>query len=229
MSEVSGSLIGMAFVTGLLGAGHCLGMCGGLVGALSLSASRQPGGWSFHLLYHAGRVTSYTLIGALVGWLGSALAYTDRFRDVTRILLLVSDLFIIAVGLATAGLLAGLTIARLDFPGPLRAMSAAVERLRQLPPALSALPLGLLFGFLPCGYLSAVAITAAQSAVVATGALMLLAFGLGTMPALLLIGTAAQWLGTRARVWMLRGAGLLVAGMGMVNLVRHLRMLGWLH
>jgi len=219
----------MAFVTGLLGAGHCLGMCGGLVGALSLSASQHPGAWSFHLLYNVGRVATYTLIGAVVGWLGSALAYTDRFSEVTRALLLVSDLFIILVGLGTAGLLAGLNVSKLDFPGPLHAMTAAVQRLRQLPPALSALPLGLLFGFLPCGYLYAVAITAAQSADVATGALMLLAFGLGTVPALLVIGTAAQWLGSRARLWMLRGAGLLVAGMGGINLYRHLQLMGWLN
>jgi len=224
---MSQSLITMAFVTGLLGAGHCLGMCGGLVGALSLSARQQSGGWSFHLLYNIGRVATYTLIGALVGWLGSALAYTDRFSQVTRGLLLASDFFIILVGLGTAGLFTGLNMARLEFPGPLRAMTAAVQRLRQLPPTLSALPLGLLFGFLPCGYLYAVAITAAQSADITTAALMLLAFGVGTVPALLIIGTATQWLGTRARVWMLRTAGLLVAGMGVVNLYRHLQLMGW--
>ena len=224
---MSDPLIAMGFTTGLLGAGHCIGMCGGLVGALSLSATGRRGGWSFHLLYNAGRLVTYTLIGAMVGWLGSALAYTDRFHTITRTLLVASDLFIILVGFGTAGLFAGLSIARLDFPGPLRAMTKAVQRLRQLPPALAALPLGLLFGFLPCGYLYAVAITAAQSADVTTGALMLLAFGIGTVPALLLFGTATQWLGTRARLWMLRLAGLLVAGMGAVNLLRHLRLMGW--
>jgi len=224
---MSDPLIALGFTTGLLGAGHCIGMCGGLVGALSLSATGRRGGWSFHLLYNAGRLVTYTLIGAMVGWLGSALAYTDRFHTITRTLLVASDLFIILVGFGTAGLFAGLSIARLDFPGPLRAMTKAVQRLRQLPPALAALPLGLLFGFLPCGYLYAVAITAAQSADVTTGALMLLAFGIGTVPALLLFGTATQWLGTRARLWMLRLAGLLVAGMGAVNLLRHLRLMGW--
>ena len=224
---MSDPLIALGFTTGLLGAGHCIGMCGGLVGALSLSATGRRGGWSFHILYNAGRLVTYTLIGAMVGWLGSALAYTDRFHTITRTLLVASDLFIILVGFGTAGLFAGLSIARLDFPGPLRAMTKAVQRLRQLPPALAALPLGLLFGFLPCGYLYAVAITAAQSADVTTGALMLLAFGIGTVPALLLFGTATQWLGTRARLWMLRLAGLLVAGMGAVNLFRHLRLMGW--
>ncbi|TLM68872.1 MAG: sulfite exporter TauE/SafE family protein [Deltaproteobacteria bacterium] len=225
---MSDPLIVMGFTTGLLGAGHCIGMCGPLVGALALTAGGRPGGWLFPLLYNAGRVATYTLIGALAGWLGSALAYAEAFRDVTRILLIGSDLFIIAVGLGTAGLFAGLNVARLDFPGPFRAMTNGVQHLRRLPVWLGALPLGLLFGLLPCGYLYAVAITAAQGADPLLGAATLFAFGLGTVPSLLLVGSVTQWLGIRARQWMLRTAGVLVTGMGVVNLVRHLRLLGWL-
>lgn len=220
-------LIGMAFMTGLLGAGHCIGMCGGLVGALSLSETGKRGGWAFHLLYNAGRISTYALIGAIVGWLGSAMAYTDYFRSVTRSLLVASDLFVILVGLGTAGLFRWLHVNRLDFPGPMQAMTHAVKRLQQLPPGLAALPLGLLFGFIPCGYLYAVAITAAQSAEVTTAALMLFAFGLGTAPSLLIFGGTAHWLSGRARTWMLRSAGLLVAGMGVINLIKHLRLMGW--
>ncbi len=224
---MSDSLIYMAFVTGLLGTGHCIGMCGGLVSALSLSEAGRQGGWFFHLLYNLGRISTYTFIGAVVGWLGSALAYTDRFKMVTRSLLIGSDVFVILVGLGTAGLFAWLNVSKLDFPGPMKAMTVAVVGLRRLPPAISALPLGLLFGFIPCGYLYAVAITAAQSASVATGALMLFAFGLGTAPSLLLFGSAAHWLSGRARTWMLRIAGLVVAGMGVINLTKHMRMMGW--
>lgn len=220
------SLIGMAFVTGLLGTGHCIGMCGGIVGALSLSDAGQKGGWLFHLLYNCGRIATYTLIGAIVGWLGSAIAYTDQFKPVTRSLLIGSDIFVILVGLGTAGLFSRLNVARLDFPGPLQAMTRAVQGLRRLPPSLSALPLGILFGFIPCGYLYAVAITAAQSANPATGALMLLAFGIGTAPSLLLFGGTAHWLSNKARRWMLRTAGLVVAIMGVMNLWRHLQLLG---
>ena len=220
------SLVYMAFVTGLLGAGHCIGMCGGLVSALSLSDAGQKGGWLFHLLYNTGRVATYTFIGAIVGWLGSALAYTDQFKIVTRSLLLCSDLFVILVGLGTAGMFTWLNVAKLDFTGPMRLMTTAVSGLRRLPPALAALPLGLLFGFIPCGYLYAVAITAAQSASIVTGALMLLAFGLGTAPSLFFFGGAAHWLSGKARTWMLRTAGLVVAGMGVINLVKHLRMMG---
>jgi sulfite exporter TauE/SafE len=110
----------------------------------------------------------------------------------------------------------------------MQAMTAAVRGLRSLPPAFAALPLGMVFGFIPCGYLYAVAITAAQSASITTGALMLLAFGLGTAPSLLLFGGTAHWLSGRARSWMLRLAGLVVAGMGVINLCKHLRMMGWL-
>lgn len=224
---MSDSLIYMAFVTGLLGTGHCIGMCGGLVSALSLSEAGRQGGWFFHLLYNLGRIGTYTFIGAVVGWLGSALAYTDRFKIVTRSLLIGSDVFVILIGLGTAGLFTWLNVTKLDFPGPMKAMTLAVSGLRRLPPAISALPLGLLFGFIPCGYLYAVAITAAQSASAVTGALMLLAFGLGTAPSLLLFGGAAHWLSGRARTWMLRIAGLVVAAMGVINLFKHLRMMGW--
>jgi sulfite exporter TauE/SafE len=225
---MSESLIYMAFVTGLLGTGHCIGMCGGLVGALSLSEAGQKGGWLFHLLYNAGRITTYTIIGALVGWLGSALAYTDKFKAVTRSLLLSSDVFIILVGLGTAGLFSWLNASKLDFPGPMQVVARATTGLRKLPPALSALPLGLLFGFIPCGYLYAVAITAAQSASMATGALMLFVFGVGTAPALFFFGSAAHWVSGRARTWMLRVAGLVVAAMGVTNLLKHLKMMGFL-
>ncbi len=225
---MSVSLISMAFITGLMGAGHCIGMCGGLVGALSLSEAGKKGGWPFHLLYNTGRIITYTFIGAVVGWLGSAMAYTDQFKLITRSLLLFSDLFVILVGLGTAGLFTWLNASKLDFPGPMQAMTKAVHSLRKLPPALSALPLGLMFGFIPCGYLYAVAITAAQSADVVTGALMMFAFGLGTAPSLLIFGSAAHWLSGRARTWMLRIAGLLVASMGVVNLIKHLRMMGWI-
>jgi sulfite exporter TauE/SafE len=224
---MSDSLIYMAFVTGLLGTGHCIGMCGGLVSALSLSEAGQKGGWFFHLFYNLGRISTYTFIGAVVGWLGSALAYADHFKVVTRALLIGSDIFIILVGLGTAGLFTWLNVSKLGVAGPMHAMTVAVAGLRRLPPAVSALPLGLLFGFIPCGYLYAVAITAAQSASISTGALMLFAFGLGTAPSLLLFGGTAHWLSGKARTWMLRIAGLLVAGMGVINLIKHMRMIGW--
>lgn len=219
-------LFSMALLTGLLGSGHCLGMCGGLVAALSLSADRQRSGIPFHLLYHTGRVATYTLIGLAVGWLGSAIAYAEAFATFARVTLLGSDLFIILAGLGSAGLFRGFNLLSLECAGPVRALTFAVRGLRHLPPAVAALPLGLLFGFIPCGFLYAMAITAAQSAAPLQGAQIMLAFGLGTAPSLLLFGTAANWLESRARRWMLLGAGAMVALMGAYNLFRHLQMMG---
>jgi sulfite exporter TauE/SafE len=222
------SLVLMAFITGLLGFGHCLGMCGGLVTALSLSEAGKRGGIVFHCLYNLGRICTYTFIGAVVGGLGSALAYTDKFRVVTRTLLLGSDVFVIIIGLGTAGAFAWLNVAKLDFPGPMALMTKAVKGLEPFPSFIKALPLGLMFGFLPCGYLYAVAITAAQSANVAVGAFMLFAFGIGTLPSLIFVGSMTHWLSGRARTWMLRLAGVIVACMGLINLIKHLRMMGFI-
>jgi sulfite exporter TauE/SafE len=201
-------------------------MCGGLVAALALSTDQQRGGLPFHLLYTTGRITTYSLIGLVVGWLGSAIAYAEAFATFSRIILLGSDLFVILIGLGSAGLLRGFNLLSLECASPVRALSVAVRGLRRLPPMVAPLPLGLAFGFLPCGLLYAMAITAAQSAAPLRGAQIMLGFGLGTAPALLLFGTAAHWLGAGARRWMLRSAGGMVALMGLYNLLRHLRMMG---
>ncbi len=217
-------LISMAFMTGFLGSAHCIGMCGGLVSALSLTADGRSSGLLFHILYNLGRTITYSFIGLLVGWLGSAMVVRSSLQEVTRVLLIGSDLFIILIGLGSAGLFAKLNIMTLEIGGPIRLMSKAVKGLRKLSPALSALPLGMLLGFLPCGMLYAMALTAVQSADSLTGALTMGAFGLGTIPALFLVGSAAQWISSKKN-WMLKAAGIMVALMGCYNLFNHIRML----
>jgi sulfite exporter TauE/SafE len=219
-------LYSLALLTGFLGSGHCLGMCGTIVAALSFAQPGRQSGMVFQLLYNLGRITTYGGIGLLVGWLGSLMAYSDGFAGFSRLLLLGSDLFVIVLGLGSAGALRRLNFLRLEFAGPARLMGGAVSGLHRLPPWLAALPLGLLFGFLPCGFLYAMAITAAQTAAPGRAGLVMLAFGLGTIPALFTFGSAAHWLGSRERSWMLRGAGLTVALMGLVNLFRHLQLFG---
>jgi len=217
-------LIIMAFITGLLGSGHCIGMCGGLVAALSLSDTGKRGGILFHLFYNTGRIITYTSVGWLVGWLGSAFAYANTLAGVARILLIGSDIFVILLGLGSAGLFSRLklNVMQLEFPGPVQKITMLVSQLKKLPPALASLPLGLIMGFLPCGFLYAMIIAAGQSAAPDKGAFIMLAFGLGTMPALFLFGSAAHWLTTSTRVIMLRWAGIMVALMGAYNLYRHL-------
>ncbi len=215
----------LAFTTALFGSGHCIGMCGGLVSALGLSADGQRGGLLFHLLYNLGRTITYTSIGFAVGWVGSAMVYKQSLHGVTRYLLLGSDILVILAGLGTAGLFSWLNLSSFEFAGPIRSMTKATRKLRKLPASASALPLGMLFGFLPCGFLYAMILTAAQSANSYKGAGIMLAFGLGTLPALLFVGSAAHLIGNAKRVWMFRIAGALVAVMGSYNLYRHLNMI----
>lgn len=219
-------LLILALTTGLLGAGHCIGMCGNLVAALALTERNQQSGVLFQLLYHGGRIITYALIGGGVGWIGSAFAFTDNFKDVTRMLLVASDFFIILVGLGSAGLFSYLSMIDLEFPGPARTLVTGVRRLLTGHGTLTAFPLGLLLGLLPCGYVYAMAIIAAQTTSPLKGALIMFIFGLGTIPALLFFGGAVGWLSIRARSWMLRGAGLAVALMGLYNMVQHLREIG---
>jgi uncharacterized protein len=130
-------------------------------------------------------------------------------------------------GLISAGITGRRNPLEMEWLAPTRLLGRGVVHLRRYPPALAALPIGLLFGLLPCGLLYAVALTAAQSAAPAQGALVMISFGLGTVPALMLLGGAAGWLSQRGRRWIMRAAGLSVALMGVYQLVRHLRaMLG---
>jgi sulfite exporter TauE/SafE len=212
--------------TAFLGSGHCIGMCGPVVAAFSLSSRGRRRGFVFHLFYNGGRITTYCIIGIAAGWIGSLLNTTETFSVVSRSILLLADFFIIAMGMATAGFFAKIRIMRLEFPGALQAMTSSVVRLQKLPVALSAFPIGMIMGFLPCGFLYAVALAAAGRGDPVEGGLIMLAFGLGTVPSLLLFGSTVQWLTTRARGEMLRWAGVMVVAMGCYNLYQHIRLMG---
>lgn len=217
----------MAIMTGFLGSGHCLGMCGGVISALSIAVVGREQTLLFQGLYHAGRLMTYTLIGGIVGWLGSVLAYANQFHGMMRLALVGSDLFIIVIGLGSAGLWRRLNVMGLNFPGPVGAITRATRVFSRWPGAIAALPLGALMGFLPCGFLYSMILTAAQTASTGRGGLTLLLFGLGTTPALFLFGSALGWLSQQTRSWMLRAAGGLVAAMGGYHLSQHIALLGW--
>lgn len=219
-------LLILALTTGLLGTGHCIGMCGGLIAALALTERNRQHGIVFQMLYHVGRILTYALIGGAVGWFGSVFAFTDSFKDVTRMLLVASDLFIVLVGLGSAGLFSYLSMLDLEFPGPATTLITGVQRLLVGRGILTAFPLGIILGLLPCGYVYAMAIIAAQTMSPLKGSVVMFLFGIGTIPGLLFLGGAVGWLSIRARTWMLRGAGLSVALMGAYNMVQHLKEIG---
>lgn len=213
-----------AFVVGLLGGVHCVGMCGGIVAALTFGLPPErrsaPGGMaSFLLAYNAGRIASYAAAGAVMGAAGVLLAGFLPVEYAQRGLLLLAALFMVAMGLYLGGWWRGL--ARLEAAGG--ALWRRIEPLgRGLMPVRGpgqAFALGLLWGWLPCGLVYSVLVWAVSSGSALQGMLLLLAFGLGTLPNLLAMGAAAGLLARFAREpWVRRAAGALVAAFGLWTL-----------
>lgn len=198
-------LLVSALILGLLGGGHCIGMCGGLMGALTLAipAEQRQRRLQLLLAYNLGRITSYGLAGLLLGAAGWALASGPA----ATVLRSIAGLLLIAMGLYLAGWWSGLT--RIEGAGRLlwRHVEPLARRLLPVRDARRALLLGCLWGWLPCGLVYSTLLWAASQGNALDSALLMLAFGLGTLPVLLATGLAAERLTT-----LLRRRGVRIAG-----------------
>ncbi len=208
------------FLVGWLGGVHCLGMCGGLVGAMSLSAPGGRAGWPVLFGYNIGRVVSYTLAGALAGLLGAGSLMLERVFPVSLVLYVLANSMLILLGLYLAGWSQVVLHVESLGAGLWRGLRPLMARF--LPPRhyWQAIPAGLVWGWLPCGLVYSVLLTALASGSAARGAQIMLVFGLGTLPNLLAMGWFAHRLqAVRREVWVRRAAGLLVMLFGVVGLV----------
>ncbi|WP_372881084.1 sulfite exporter TauE/SafE family protein [Psychromonas sp.] len=204
-----------ALLIGLLGAGHCLGMCSGIASAISFSISeKQKKSISILslLLYNLGRVSSYSIAGfifaagssTLIVWFGGkqALIY---LRVLAAILMLMLALYIARVW---HGLL------KLEQAGQLlwKFIKPLAQAFIPLKHPLLAFPLGFLWGWLPCGLVYSTLSWATSSGDAWNGLLIMLGFGLGTMPAMLTVGTFSHHLKkTLNHLWFRYGSGALLA------------------
>lgn len=180
-----------AAAIGLTGSTHCIAMCGGIAGALSLGGRRDGRSpLPMLLLFHLGRLLSYALIGAALG--GLVAIGTARMDALAILLRLAAGLLLIAMGCYVANWWPGLT--RLEALGaPVwRHLQPAVRRLLPVRSAGGALLLGSLWGWLPCGLVySALAWAATAETALDAGARML-CFGLGTLPAMFTLSLAGD-------------------------------------
>jgi sulfite exporter TauE/SafE len=209
------------FIIGLLGGVHCLGMCGSIVGVFTSQLSGRGARWPFHLAYNFGRIFSYTVAGALVGAIGQAGFLLRDVVPVQQLLFAVSSLMLILLGLYLAGIWA--MVRRLEHAGGLlwRYIQPLTFRLMPITTLWRALFLGALWGWLPCGLVYSVLVTALASGNSLKGALIMLAFGSGTLFNLLVIGLF--W--DRCRHWVQSpkvrmAAGLIVIAFGVYGLVK---------
>jgi sulfite exporter TauE/SafE len=210
----------MAFVTGLVGSfGHCAAMCGPLVGSLALAggplgARRSLAG---QLAYHAGRITTYAAVGAIMGLTGSFVNVAGRLAGIQQVVAIGAGVLMILLGAGAAGLSSALK--RLET----RASGRIVALVREVLAGGGAgrlYPTGLALGLLPCGLSWTVFLGAAGTGSLPEGLLLALAFGLGTTPALLLVGAAVGAVGASARAVLVRAGGVFVILLGVLFLLR---------
>ena len=194
-----------AFLVGLFGGAHCIGMCGGLMAALSFSvpAGRRARRLVILLSYNLGRIASYALIGALAGIIG----YQFSGGHGVNVLRVLAGALLIAMGLYLANWWRGLVY--LERLGGLlwRHLQPLSQRLLPVRTVPAALLLGGLWGWLPCGLVYTALAYAMAQANAGAAALVMLAFGMGTLPAVLAAGVFAErlqrWLrGQKLRVLM---------------------------
>jgi len=215
----------IAPVVGLFSALHCIGMCGGIVGALTFSlpdgVRRQPRRLlAFTLAYNAGRIVSYALAGALFGWFGALVFAAANAGPAAWLLRLAAAVITVAVGLYIAGWLPH--FARVERLGePLwRALEPLGRRLLPVHTLGRAALYGAVWGWLPCGLVYAMLIAAPAQSSMLGGALHMALFGLGTLPVMLgtgmLAGRLRGWTGNSA---LRQLAGLGVVGLGLFTLL----------
>lgn len=211
------------FAAGLAGgAGHCVAMCGPIVASLGLAAPAGEGALAATartLPYHLGRVTTYGALGALMGLTGSFVNVAGRLAGVSNAVAILAGALMVLFGLGATGLSGSLERATAGwtarFTGALRALFGGGSR-------GTLYPLGLALGLLPCGLSWTAFLGAAATGGPVPGLLAAISFGLGTVPGLLAAGLLAAAFGQRARGWLRRLGGLLVALLGLGFLLRGL-------
>ncbi len=204
------------------GFGHCIGMCGPLVASCSLPATPQrlsPRVLTGQLIFHAGRITTYSCIGGMAGLSGSFINSAGRLAGLQSVVPFLAGLIMIWMGLGILGITR--SAALLEERSGL--VIKGVRAILQGDSVWRFYPVGLLLGFLPCGLSYSVFIGSAGSGGLLQGLLFSLLFGLGTLPALLLVSTLAIAAGQKVRGYLYRAGGIAIIALGLLYIVRGIR------
>ncbi len=217
---------------GFLGSfGHCLGMCGPITVAFSLSQpSVLPSRWGafhFHLLLNLGRLTSYALVGLLIGSIGSVLVASGQMAGIGSSLrqgvAVVTGLLLVWFGL---GQISPNQVPKVPFLNPMvqsglhDRLSRAMQTLSLHPQRWTPLLLGLAWGLIPCGFLYAAQLKAAETTNPWMGSATMLAFGIGTLPIMLGVGVSAGWVSADRRGQLFRLGGWITLMIGLLTMFR---------
>lgn len=217
-----------ALVLGLVGSAHCIGMCGGIAASLGIKShsSHKAGMLAKLFSYNLGRIISYAVLGALLAWVTTRLQ--GHYSTLTIVFRTIAGLMLVAMGLYIAGWWLGLTKLEQCGHKVWKPIQRIVQPLTQNNSQVGTLVLGLSWGFLPCGLIystliwcSSIAQTSLESA------LLMFTFGLGTLPAMILVGNAGQVMRHYMQNRSIRSIlGILVILMGVWTLAVPLQHLG---
>ncbi|NRA53392.1 MAG: sulfite exporter TauE/SafE family protein [Gammaproteobacteria bacterium] len=202
-----------ALVVGFLGGGHCLSMCGGIVGVFSANIPihhrinlrfKLP----YLLSYNCGRILSYCTAGALIGF--SVQFFALKSHVILQLMQLAAGTMLVLLGLYIGRWFNGLTKVELIGKRGWQFISPWAKHFIPFKHPFAALPFGMIWGWLPCGLVYSTLTWAAASASPTAGALIMLGFGLGTLPAMLAIGVFSQQLASLLNHRLFRSVGALV-------------------
>ena len=210
----------LAFMAGLLGSGHCVGMCGSLVSACFVRMGEAGRGIGPVAVYHGARLGIYGLVGLLAAALGLALVSTGIIGKAQAVLQILAGGIVILLGLDLLGLLP----LRLPAIGlPISTARRIFQTAGRRGPALGTAIGGAMNGLMPCALTLAMAVKATAADQVWQGGALMLAFGLGTLPSMLFVSLVFGRLGAKVRGLLLKSAAVVVVALGIATLMQGLR------
>ena len=216
-----------AFLIGLLGGVHCVGMCGGIMSALTLgikpaniSSPNQSKLFPYLLSYNTARIISYTIAGIIFGGVGAWITDLVLFNQAQIFLKILAGLFLMALGLYLANWWRGLSYVEQLGNNVWRFIEPVAKRFIPIKNIRQAFGAGIFWGWLPCGLVYSVLIWSLSSGSAIKGGLLMLSFGLGTLPTLLAVGLFAASIKRFMQLQSVRViAGMLVLGFGLYQIV----------
>ncbi|MBV1913465.1 MAG: sulfite exporter TauE/SafE family protein [Cycloclasticus sp.] len=212
----------IAFIFGFLGSTHCVPMCGGIVGILSQQTNSSPQqAITKTLSYNAGRLLSYSFIGLLAGGISQAALSPLDSKSLMQFSHILTSVFMLAFGFYLLGWLNFLSYLERLGQRLWKHISPLGRRLLPIQNKRSAFFLGIIWGWLPCGLVYSALAWSLASADPFNGAFIMLCFGLGTLPMLLVMGIASEKLiQFRSSVIIRRSAGGLIIAFALFSLIK---------
>lgn len=178
--------IAAAFFIGLVGSGHCVGMCGGIASLLSLGQDRPSK--SIPIYYNIGRIASYSFFGGVIGGAVSSIADIANLSYSFAWLRLIAAVFMIVLACYIGRWWQGLLHIEKLGQSIWRHISPAGKKLLPITSPYQASLFGFIWGWLPCGLVYSTLTWAVVSGSSFNGAMIMMAFGLGTLPSMLMVG-----------------------------------------